>query len=88
MDHKYKSNMARLRGLTCHRETERWTMNKFVAAHKQHHNIQTKLHREHKYQGIPGRDKVNYFINGIRNLRMTPALFRSETAPHSGRNLS
>lgn len=67
LDHKHNSDMSRVRGLTYHTEAERWNMEKYRATHKECHSIQLKLHRDYQYQGIPDRDKVYYFLSGIKN---------------------
>ena len=58
-----------------------WNMAKFIAAHKQYHNVQTKLHQEHNYQDFPARDKVNYFLGGINNSQYVACIFQIKNSP-------
>ena len=64
---KAKDNMNKLRSLCWSKDTNSWTFDKYRASHKTCHTTQTKLNREHGYQDIPARDKVNLFLEGIKN---------------------
>ena len=67
LDQKYNSNKARILQLIFHRDTANWNMEKYIAGHKQCHNVQTKLHQQHAYQDFPAKDKVQYFLGGIKD---------------------
>ena len=62
-----RENMNKLRSLTWSKDTFNWTFDKYRANHKVCHTMQNKLHREHGFQDILPRDKVNLFLEGIRN---------------------
>ena len=64
---KARDNMNKLRSLSWAKDTNNWTFGRYRAAHKLCHNMQGKLCREHGYQDIPERDKVNIFLEGTRN---------------------
>ena len=64
---KSRENMNKLRSLSWSRDTMSWTFEKYRAHHKMCHTMQNKLHREHGFQDNLPRDKVNLFIEGIRN---------------------
>ena len=67
VERKSRENMSKLRSLTWTKDTHTWTFDKYRANHKLCHTTQNKLHREHGYQDILPRDKVNLFLEGIRN---------------------
>ena len=69
LDQKHKANMPKLRILNWSKDTHGWNFERYRAAHKTCFTIQFKLHHKHGYQDIPQRDKVNLFIEGIKDHR-------------------
>ena len=51
-------------------EPRRWNFEKFVTAHKQHHQILEGL-MEHRYKGINERAKVRHLMAGIKDPTLT-----------------
>ena len=44
-----------------------WTLDKYRVAHKRCHTIQNESHREHGFQDVLPRDKVNILLEGIKH---------------------
>jgi len=59
----------RLQALSFNGETRRWTMEKYVRAHMDQHNILEGL-TEHGYAGIDDRSKVRHLLNGIKTSQL------------------
>ena len=69
LDQKHRVSMGKLRSLNWIKDSHGWTFDRYLAAHRTCHTIQFEFHREHRYQDNLQRDKVNLFIEEIRNHR-------------------
>ena len=58
---KERENMNKLRNLNWSRDTMTWTFEKYRAHHKMCYTMPNNYHREHGFQDILPRDKVNLF---------------------------
>ena len=78
---KSKENMTKLRSLNWTKDTMSWTLDKYRAGHKMCHPVQNKLNCEHGFQDILPRDKVNLFLEGIRNPGFDSAIIAIKDNP-------
>jgi hypothetical protein len=56
--------------LTYDGETKNWNFAKFICAHKEQHDILTRLHEEGLHPGLDGPTKVRHLLDGMRSTTM------------------
>ena len=74
MDLECQQNLQTVSKLTYEKDSSHWSFDKFTLAHKRSHNIQNKLFSDHGYRNFEEREKVTWFLDGIKNSEFNPVI--------------